>query len=74
MADSSISDWHKMPLTAVTKIDSHYKNTQNVRRFFKKEIGEHFHFTREFMQYIKSNTGITLATAAKHWKKTNPDK
>jgi Domain of unknown function (DUF6434) len=62
-------DWHSEKLTGSTKIDPGYKNTQNVRRFFKKEIGEHFHFNRPFMQYLKENAGITLKEAAEEWKR-----
>lgn len=64
-----LPDWHSAELTASAKIDAAYKNTQNVRRFFKQEIGEHFNFTREFMKYLKTNTGITLGEATKYCKK-----
>lgn len=65
----ALLDWHSAPLSRSTRIDRAYKNTQNVRRFFKKEIGEHFNFTREFMQYLKENEGISLGEAAAYWKK-----
>lgn len=74
MIKTSTLDWHRAPLTPFTRIDSAYKNTENVRRFFKKEIGEHFNFTRDFMQYIKANTGITLREAGTYWKKMNVEK
>ena len=64
-------DWHKEPQTLSIKIDSSYKNTRNVRRFFLKEIGEHFHFNRLFMKYLKENIGITLKQAETEWKKKN---
>jgi hypothetical protein len=64
-------DWHSAPLSSSTRIDAAYKNTQNVRRFFKKVIGEHFAFTREYMHYLKTNSGITLGEAAAYWKKNN---
>lgn len=62
-------DWHSEKLNPSTKINSTYKNTQNVRRFFKQNIGEHFHFTRDFMKFMKENTGKTLSEAADEWKR-----
>ncbi|HEV7782946.1 MAG TPA: DUF6434 domain-containing protein [Chitinophagaceae bacterium] len=48
-----VFDWHKDALTGSTRIDNSYKNTQNVRRFFRNTIGEHFHFNRVFMAWLK---------------------
>ena len=62
-------DWHSAKLTGSTKIDASYKNTQNVRRFFQKEIGDDFHFTRPFMKFLKDHAGITLYQAAEEWKR-----
>jgi hypothetical protein len=70
MSKQSLPDWHSVPLSSSTKIDAAYKNTQNVRRFFRKELGDHFHFNRDFMQYLKTHAGITLGEAAVYWKKT----
>jgi hypothetical protein len=56
-------DWHSHPLTASLKIDANYKNTQNVRRFFKSQLGEHFKFDRSFMKWMLDNNGKTLADA-----------
>jgi hypothetical protein len=67
----NLIDWHSASLSASTKIDAGYKNTQNVRRFFKKEIGEDFKFSREFMKYLLDNKGITLKQAAEYWKTLN---
>ncbi|MEL6701277.1 MAG: DUF6434 domain-containing protein, partial [Pseudomonadota bacterium] len=39
------------------------KNTQNVRRFFKAEAGPQFKFNIAFMDWMKANTGKTLADA-----------
>lgn len=61
-------DWHSATLTAATKIDANYKNTQNVRRFFKKQLGESFKFDRSFMKFLKESTGITLLDAVTYWK------
>ncbi len=62
-------DWHSAKLTLTTRITSSYKNTQNVRRFFKAHIGEHFHFTRPFMQWLTQNEGATLRSAIEEWKR-----
>jgi hypothetical protein len=62
-------DWHKDSLLPSTLIDKDYKNTQNVRRLFKAQIGDHFHFDRSFMQYLKENEGVSLSNAVKEWKK-----
>lgn len=54
-------DWHKEDLTPHTVITDSYKNTQNVRRFFKSQLGDSFKFNIEFMAWMKANTGKTLA-------------
>lgn len=69
----STFDWHSEKLTLETVITNSYKNTQNVRRFFKQHIGEHFAFNRPFMFYMKASVGKTLAHAIEEWK-TNHDK
>lgn len=56
-------DWHCEPLTMLTEITDSYKNTQNVRRFFKGAIGDGFKFNIAFMEWIRSNTGKTLQDA-----------
>ncbi|MBW4889991.1 hypothetical protein KXQ82_09700 [Mucilaginibacter sp. HMF5004] len=65
-------DWHSHPLTLETRISKSYKNTQNVRRFFRQHISENFHFNREFMTWIKANIGVTLAEVIAHYKTTYP--
>lgn len=64
-------DWHSERLTKNTIITDSYKNTQNVRRFFIANIGEHFHFTREFMKFMKQSSGKTLDDALTEWKKSH---
>ncbi len=64
-------DWHKDPLTIRTKITGNYKNTQNVRRFFKSQVGKEIHFSREFMMWMKANTGKSLGDAVAEYKKQN---
>lgn len=56
-------DWHSAPLTRETVITDSYKNTQNVRRFFKSELGESFKFNIAFMEWMRTSTGKTLAEA-----------
>ena len=56
-------DWHSEPLSLDTIITDSYKNTQNVRRFFLKEIGNHFSFNITFMSWFKENAGKTLRNA-----------
>ncbi|MEX0282809.1 MAG: DUF6434 domain-containing protein [Arenibacterium sp.] len=61
-------DWHSAPLEDDTVIDAGYRNTQNVRRYFKAKLGDDFKMNRPFMAWMKSNTGETMATACVVWK------
>ena len=45
-------DWHSDPITRKTPITATYRNTQNVRRFFRTECGDHFKFDRAFMEIL----------------------
>jgi Domain of unknown function (DUF6434)/SAP domain-containing new25 len=65
----SVFDWHAAPLTPDTIITDNYKNSQNVRRFFKKYCGENFHFSIPFMHWMKTNTGKKLSIAVLEWKR-----
>lgn len=56
-------DWHSEPLDDDTIITDSYKNTQNVRRYFKSRLGEGFKFNIAFMEWMRANTGKTLADA-----------
>ncbi len=60
---SSKFDWHVEDLSAETVITDSYKNTKNVRRFFKAHAGDGFKFNIEFMAWMKANTGKTLGDA-----------
>jgi hypothetical protein len=60
-------DWHKQNLSLETVITDSYKNTQNVRRFFKEHLGDDFHFSREFMYFMKNSVGKTFADVIKSW-------
>lgn len=56
-------DWHSAELTPETVITDSYKNSQNVRRFFKAHVGEHFKFSIASMAWMKANVGRNLADA-----------
>jgi len=56
-------DWHSAELTPDTVITDSYKNSQNVRRFFKAHVGDSFKFNIAFMAWMKNNVGATLADA-----------
>jgi Domain of unknown function (DUF6434)/SAP domain-containing new25 len=64
-------DWHGAPLSRQTIITAHYRNTQNVRRFFIAQIGRHFSFNIAFMAWMKANAGKTLGDAAAEWNRTH---
>lgn len=56
-------DWHSAPLSRQTVITDSYRNSRNVRRFFKAELGDGFKFNTAFMDWMRNNTGKTLAQA-----------
>jgi hypothetical protein len=60
-------DWHCSRITRATPITPDYRNTQNVRRFFKAQCGAHFKFDRPFMAWMKAGTGKTMGDAAAEW-------
>ena len=64
-------DWHCEVIEPDTVIDDTYANTQNVRRFFKAEIGDHFRFDRPFMAWMKANKGRTMRDAINQWLSTH---
>jgi hypothetical protein len=64
-------DWHCEPLSPQTRITDSYKNTQRVRRFFKAQVGPHFHFDRDFMKWMKQSVGKTLRSAVTEWNERN---
>jgi hypothetical protein len=65
---SSNFDWNKSTITLNTIITDNYKNTEKVRAFMTKEIGSHFRFNTEFMNWTKQNTGKTMGDAVAEWK------
>ena len=60
-------DWHSDPITRKTPITKTYRNTQNVRRFFWKECGDHFKFDRPFIAWMKAADGKAMGDAVKEW-------
>jgi hypothetical protein len=68
---SSNFDWHSAALSLDTVITDNYKNTQNVRQFFKQYCGGKFHFSIPFMAFMKANIGKTLNDAVEEWEKLN---
>lgn len=60
-------NWNNEVLTKETRITDNYKNTENVRLFFKNHIGPHFHFSIAFMKWMKQNIGKTLQEAINEW-------
>ncbi len=65
--DSPNFDWDRSPLNTSTIITADYKNTAHVKAFFTSEIGEHFHFTFELMNWMNRHTGKTLGEAINTW-------
>lgn len=63
------TDWHRALLTRSTAVDKHYKSTQNVRRFMVEQCGEHFHFDRAFMAWIRDETPKNLGDVIDEWKR-----
>ena len=57
-------DWHGGEITRETPIVQSYRNTQNVRRFFRSQCGEDFKFDRPFMAWLIDGTPKTLGDAA----------
>lgn len=60
-------NWHSEMITRATPITKSYRNTQNVRRFFKSECGDAFRFDRPFMAWLKNGTQKTMGDAADEW-------
>lgn len=62
-------DWHSVELTLETVVTDSYKNSQNVRRFFKAHAGADFKFNIRFMnnirfmKWMRENSGKTLREA-----------
>ncbi|MBD9460569.1 hypothetical protein IB241_23025 [Pseudomonas sp. PDM05] len=66
-------DWHSDPITRATPVTSHYKNTQNVRRFMLEHCGPGFKFDRAFMAWICDGAAKTLGDVVDEWQRRHPD-
>lgn len=62
-------DWKNSELHLNTKLTDNYKNSENVRAFMTLQIGPHFKFNTEFMNWTKANAGKSLADAINEWKR-----
>ncbi len=62
-------DWHSAAIERTTPITPDYRNTQNVRRFFRAACGPDFKFDRNFMAWMKAAAGKTMGDAADEWLK-----
>lgn len=62
-------DWHSDPISRATPITPSYRNTQNVRRFFRAECGEHFKLDRSFMAWLRDGATKTMGDAVEEWKR-----
>ena len=62
-------DWHRDPITTDTVIDAGYRNTQNVRRFFKAgHWRSFFTFDRLFMAWYEIPCGgRRMGEAVNEW-------
>ena len=60
-------DWHSDPISRATPIMGTYRNTQNVRRFFRVECGDHFKFDRPFMAWLIDGAPKAIGDAADEW-------
>lgn len=67
-ATKSNFDWGNASLNSNTLITDNYRNSENVREFFKNAIGSNFKFNVEFMNWMKLSAGKTLGDAVCKWK------
>ena len=71
-------NWAKSELSLETIITDNVSFGPNFRRFMKSRIGNRFSCHSDFMDWMKSNAGKTLADAVKKWheleeRKADPD-
>ena len=64
-------NWTTEQLSESTIITDSYKNTENVRKFFKQQIGASFKFNIDLMNFMKDNQGATLADAVQFYNDRN---
>lgn len=64
---TSTFNWAKSELTLETKITDNVSFGPNFRRFMKSKVGNTFSCHSDFMDWVKSNEGKTLAEAIEKW-------
>ena len=64
---SSTFNWSKAVLTPDTKITDNITFGPNLRGFLKSQIGAKFSCHSDFMDWVKTNSGKTLADAVDIW-------
>ena len=64
---TSSMNWAKATLSVETRITDTVSFGPNFRRFMKSQIGDKFVCNAEFMAWVKSNVGASLADAIDHW-------
>lgn len=67
VSKTSRFDWNSEKLTIETEITDNYQNTENVRGFFKSQIGDKFKFNVKFMNWMKYAQGRNLGDAIEQW-------
>ncbi len=65
---TSTFDWNNESLSLETIITDNYKNSENVRAFFQKQVEKKFSFNIKFMAWMKANVGKTLKDAIQQWE------
>ncbi|MEM6696860.1 MAG: DUF6434 domain-containing protein, partial [Bacteroidota bacterium] len=60
-------NWAKAELALETPITDNVSFGPNFRRFMKAQIGNKFYCHSDFMDWVKSNEGKTLADAVDQW-------
>jgi hypothetical protein len=65
-------NWHSGPITRATPVTPAYRNTQNVRRFFRAQCGDSFKFDRSFIAWLIDGTAKTMGDAAGEWLRRHP--
>lgn len=61
-------DWATESLSVNTLVTDSYKNTENVRAFFRTQIGQSFKFNIDLMNFMKDNLGVSLSDAIQFYK------
>lgn len=60
-------DWKGAKLSMLTPITASITFGPNVRRFFKSQIGSKFVCHSDFMDWVKTNVGLTFRDAVEAW-------